>query len=311
MNHVSPVITNPTTYPTLAGLIPAHWHSGSVALPDGAELRYLRTGGGGPALLLLHGVQAAGPMWLRTAQALEGSYDVVMPDLRGHGASSRIAGRLSAELLVDDIAALIGALGLERPAVVGHSLGADVAGRLAAAHPLRALALADPALVNVAAGMALDVDNPAPWAAALFAGIRALRDLPHAERMQAGRQLLPPGAPPWAAADYVGFVEGMAQFDLAVYRHIAELRYLFEQPAVIAQIGCPTLLMTARPAWPSPSHAAGRRAFTEHLRAGQHSDFPDSGHFIMFDQHARFVEVLRAFLDERRAYSNALQGAAK
>jgi len=283
-------------YPALAELTPAHWECGTVRAPDGAAIHFTRTGGAKPALLLLHGVQAAGMMWLRTAQAMQADYDVVMPDLRGHGASARVGDTLSADMMVADVAAVIDALGLGQPAVVGHSMGADIAGRLGAARPLRALALVDPALANVAAMLAFDIDNPPPWATALFATLRSLGDLPHTERLAAARRLLPPGTPEWDPADYVGFVEGLARFDLNLYRHTGAMGYLCEAPDVVARIGCPTLLLTARPMRPGADLGPGLATFTGHLRSCEHVPFPDSGHFIMYDQPERFVETLRAFL---------------
>lgn len=289
------------TYPTLAELTPTHWQAGVVKATDGAELHYIRTGGGKPALLLLHGVQGAGLMWLRTAQALADSYDVVMPDIRGHGASSRVAGELAVDILVTDAITIVNALGLEQPAVIGHSMGADIAGRLAAVYQPRGLVLVDPALRDMSASMAFDFDNPPPWMAAMFATLRELPTLPHAERMASARRLLPPGTPDWDPADYVSFVEAMAQFDLEFYRSTAALGYLCTAPEVLAQINCPTLLLTARPFSPDIDVAAAAAAFLHNLQTARHIHFADSGHAIMYDQFARFVDVVRKFLAELSA----------
>lgn len=115
---------------------PDHWQSAFISTSDGATIHYTRTGGEKPALLLLHGLQAMGLTWLRTAQALEPHYDVIMPNFRGHGASSRVAGSFTVDRLIDDVIELIRALDLDRPFAVGHSMGADIAGRLATALPL-------------------------------------------------------------------------------------------------------------------------------------------------------------------------------
>ena len=288
-----------STYRPLGELVPAHWQAGAIETPDGAQIHYTRTGGAKPALLLLHGAQATGLTWLRTAQALEATHDVVMPDLRGHGRSSRIEAGLSTEMLVDDMIALLRALGLERPLVAGHSMGADIAGRLAATYPTRAVVLVDPALRNFAASMAIDPDAPPPWLQSIIENIKALRPQPHAERMLAGLRLLPPGAPVWAEADYVSFVYAQAQFDLALYRYATSMGYLFEEPQVIARIASPILLLTARPMMPGVDIEAGVAAFERSWRDGRHVHFADSGHFIPFDQFERFVEVLACFLSER------------
>src|SRR5947207_3143967 len=99
-------------YRPVAALVPAHWQIGSIEAEDGACIHYIRTGSAKPALLLLHGVQVSGLMWLRTAQALEATYDVIMPDLRGHGQSSRMVAGLPKDRLVEDMLALLGELGI-------------------------------------------------------------------------------------------------------------------------------------------------------------------------------------------------------
>ena len=285
-------------YRPLTELVPAHWQSGSIEAEDGARIHYTRTGGAKPAVLLLHGIQGTGLTWLRTAQALESVYDLVMPDFRGHGQSSRIETGLSTDMLVGDMIALLRTLGLERPFIVGHSMGADIAGRLAASYTARAVVLVDPVLRNIAAAMSLDPDAPPPWMLPIFEAMQALRTQSHAERMLTGLRLLPPGAPVWDEADYVSFVDAHAQFDLATYRFAATMGYLFEAPDVIARISCPILLLTARPMMPGADIEAGVAAFEQHWRDGRRVHFADSGHFIPFDQFDRFIEVLTRFLDE-------------
>ena len=85
-------MTNPhaetiKTYRPIEALIPAHWRRSQYSAGDGAALAFYDTGGAKPALILLHGFQSAGLMWLRTAEALDAKYRVLMPDFRGHGYS--------------------------------------------------------------------------------------------------------------------------------------------------------------------------------------------------------------------------------
>jgi N-formylmaleamate deformylase len=282
------------SYRPLSALVPAHWQAGEIEAADGARIHYTRTGGQKPPVLL-HGVQANGLTWLRTAQALEANYDLVMPDFRGHGMSSRASSDLSPDTLVNDTISLIGALDLAQPFVVGHSMGADIAGRLAAVHPVRAVALIDPALRRFAAPPTGDADPP-PWMQSIFAAMQALRTQPHAERMTTGLSLLPPGSPIFEEADYVSLVDAMAQFDLAFFRSAVAMGYLFETPELIAQIACPILLLTARPMMPGMDNTAGLAVFEHNWRNGQHVHFADSGHFIQFEQFDRFVEVLTRFM---------------
>jgi len=285
-------------YRPLAELVPAHWQSGSIEAADGTHLHYTRTGGEKPPVLLLHGVQAAGLTWLRTAKALEATYDVVMPDFRGHGHSGRTGNGVLAGTLVKDTIELLHALELATPVVVGHSMGADIAGRLAAAHPTRALALVDPALRNFAAAAVMSDAAPPPWMQPIIEAMQALRTQPHAERMVTGLRLLPPGTPALDEADYVSFVEAQAQFDLSFFRYAATMGYLFEAPEVIARIASPVLLLTARPMMPGADIAAGVAAFETNWRTGEHVHFADSGHFIPFEQFDQFIDVLTRFMSE-------------
>lgn len=284
------------TFRTLAELTPSEWQHGTMQVADGTSLHYIRTGGNKPALLLLHGVQGAGLMWLRTAQALAAEYDVIMPDARGHGRSSRIEKPIEADVMQEDTLALLKTLQIERCFVVGHSMGADVAGRLATKQVARAAVLVDPALQNISRNMQVDVDNPPPWMADLFATLRALQTQPHEERMQTGLRILPPGTPQWNEADYVAMVDAMAQFDLQFYRSMVEMGYLFEATDLLSQIRCPILLLTARPHFGGVDVDAAVATLRRSIPAIQHVHFGDSGHFLMYDQFERFVSVVRQFL---------------
>jgi len=105
---------------------------------DGATLAFHDSGGPGPAVVLLHGAGADHRTFAdqATALAAHGSR-VVLPDLRGHGASRPTSTRLTAPLLVADVEALVAALGLDRPVLVGHSLGGNLAQELVRRTPER------------------------------------------------------------------------------------------------------------------------------------------------------------------------------
>jgi haloacetate dehalogenase len=97
---------------------------------------HTRVGGSGPAVLLVHGYPETGAMWHRVAPALAQTHTVVVPDLRGYGASDKPAGdathaAYSKRALGSDLAELMARLSHERYAVVGHDRGARVAHRMA------------------------------------------------------------------------------------------------------------------------------------------------------------------------------------
>ncbi len=97
----------------------SEWTEGSIKAND-LNIHYHRAGGTGkPPILLLHGAMDNGLCWTPVARDLQAHFDVIMPDARGHGLTGGSLENFSYTLLADDVAALIGALGLEKPALLG------------------------------------------------------------------------------------------------------------------------------------------------------------------------------------------------
>jgi non-heme chloroperoxidase len=84
----------------------------------------------GPPILFIHGWSQNHLCWGKQYEsALAGEFRLVAYDLRGHGMSEAPPGPghyTDAKLWADDMAAIIGQLGLERPVLVGWSYGAFV-----------------------------------------------------------------------------------------------------------------------------------------------------------------------------------------
>jgi pimeloyl-ACP methyl ester carboxylesterase len=125
------------------------WSTGDCET-NGINIHYTRTGGGKPPLILLHGLAANGPCWAALAHAIEGDYDVIMPDARGHGRSSVPDYGYRYEDLANDVVGLIEALRLPPTILIGHSMGGMVAAVVASRNPelLRCLILADPTFLS-------------------------------------------------------------------------------------------------------------------------------------------------------------------
>jgi pimeloyl-ACP methyl ester carboxylesterase len=112
---------------------------------DGVELAYRQVGTGRP-LLLLHGFTATGMQWFDHgpgAALVDHGYQVIVPDLRGHGdnAARHDPTSYPPDVLADDGLALIDQLGLENYDLGGYSLGARIALRMMirGAQPARAI----------------------------------------------------------------------------------------------------------------------------------------------------------------------------
>ena len=106
----------------------------SYADVNGLSLHYEEHGAGEP-LILLHGGIGAGEMFTPILPALTEARRVITVDLQGHGGTADVDRPLRPELMADDIAALIEALGLEQVDLMGYSLGGMVALRTAIQHP--------------------------------------------------------------------------------------------------------------------------------------------------------------------------------
>jgi 3-oxoadipate enol-lactonase len=113
-----------------------------------AVLNYERSGEAGPWLVLLHEIGGTLESWALAVPALAQTFTVVRYDQRGTGKSDRIRGPFSIETQVDDLAALLDALGAPARVHLGAvAIGAAIAVRFAAtqAHRVASLVLACPA----------------------------------------------------------------------------------------------------------------------------------------------------------------------
>ena len=107
---------------------------------DGRTLHYEIHGAGAP-VLFLHGFPLSGELWTPLVPALERTFRLIIPDLRGHGRSAPSASVTMAGF-ADDIVALLERVREERPVVVvGMSLGGYVAFELCRRAPERVRAL--------------------------------------------------------------------------------------------------------------------------------------------------------------------------
>jgi pimeloyl-ACP methyl ester carboxylesterase len=98
---------------------------------------YVRSGGTGPAVVLLHGFGDSGDMWAPVAKALMATHTVVVPDLRGFGLSGHPVSGYTKKNQALDIAGVMDALKVQKADLVTHDIGNMVGYALAAQFPAR------------------------------------------------------------------------------------------------------------------------------------------------------------------------------
>ena len=94
----------------------------------GRRVAYRRAASDGerPCIVLVHGIAGDSSEWEPVIDALAMTYDVVAPDLAGHGESTRLRGDHSIGAFATWLRDLLEALEIERATFVGHSLGGGV-----------------------------------------------------------------------------------------------------------------------------------------------------------------------------------------
>lgn len=147
----------------------------------------VRTGGtaGAPALLLLHGFPQTHALWQRVARQLASRFELVLPDLRGYGDSSKPQGdadhaNYSKRTLAADMVALMRELGHERFALAGHDRGGRVAHRLALDHAQRVSKLV---VIDIAPTLDMYEATDMRFASAYYHWFHLIQPAPLPERM--------------------------------------------------------------------------------------------------------------------------------
>ena len=101
---------------------------------NGIKFHYAEAGEG-PPVVLLHGFPETSYAWRYQIEALKTRYRLIVPDLRGYGATDKAPTGYDKRTMANDIRALMANLGIERAAIVAHDRGARVGLRLAKDHP--------------------------------------------------------------------------------------------------------------------------------------------------------------------------------
>jgi pimeloyl-ACP methyl ester carboxylesterase len=281
----------------MAGLAP----DSAGAAPFASDRMSVRVEGAGPDVILVPGLNSSPRVWASTVAALPG-YRFHLVHIAGFGgqpAAGNRAGDVAAPV-AEEIARYIGAAGLKQPAVIGHSLGGSIGMMLASRHPA---ALSRLMVVDIFPYMGVMFGGPgatpaevAAVADRIAAGMRAASP---AQRAAAARELIDGmvnnvGMRPVALADTLASdpdVGTRAFHELIVINLIPALK----------RIAVPVTVLYVQPkSVPLPAAQFDSGYKTAYASIGQLTlkRIPDSAHFIMWDQPARFRDEVAAFLDK-------------
>src|ERR1700716_2613232 len=141
---------------------PASFHTQMV--PTNGTRLYVRVGGKGPAVVLLHGFGDTGDMWARLAIVLAKDHTVIVPDLRGMGMSDHPDTGYAKKNQAVAVAGVMDALKVQKADLVTHDIGNMVGYALAAQYPARITrwVVIDAPLPGVGS-WAAQLSNPKTW----------------------------------------------------------------------------------------------------------------------------------------------------
>lgn len=128
-------------------------HGSLIATSRGKTFIYCE--GDGPPVVMIHGVVSTADCWTYAIQALRDRYQVIAPDMPGHGRSTGGLAPYGLAFYASWLADLLDALHIPRVRLIGHSMGGAIAAAFAIRYPERVERLV---LVD-----ALGLSSKLPW----------------------------------------------------------------------------------------------------------------------------------------------------
>jgi pimeloyl-ACP methyl ester carboxylesterase len=283
--------------PAAIQTFPTEFKTETIAT-NGARI-YVRIGGAGPAVVLLHGFGETGDMWAPLAARLSRDHTVIVPDLRGLGLSSRPAGGYDKKTQGEDVAGLLDALKVDKVDLVTHDIGNMVGYAFAAEHPERVkkFVIIDAPLPGIGPWDDI-IRSHALWHFSFYG--------PDAERLVKGRERI------YLDRFWNEFSADPKKFDEASRAHYAKLYAQpgamhtgFEQFKAFDQDATDNKAFVAKGMLTMPVLAVGgEKSFgpmmATVMRAAatnvQGAVVPNSGHWVMEENPAATIKLVEDFL---------------
>lgn len=273
--------------------------TGALAAPFASERITVRTEGSGPDVVLIPGLNSSPRTWASTVAAVPGyRYHLVqVSGFAGQPAGANKEGDVAAPV-AEEIARYIKESNLKQPAVVGHSMGGTIGMMLAARHPdsLSRLMVVDmfPYLGMFFAGPGAAPDKVTAVADGVAAAMR--KATPEQRRTNANATIA--GMVDTESMRAGAISDSMtsdADVGIRAYRELIVTNLIPE----LQNIAVPMTVLYIQPKTvPIPAEqfdAAYKGAYSP-VKALTLTRIPDSAHFIMWDQPARFQAELKRFL---------------
>lgn len=262
---------------------------------------YVRVGGKGPAVVMLHGFGDTGDMWAPLAKVMVKDHTVIVPDLRGMGLSSYPDTGYDKKTQAKDIAAVMDALKIDKADLVTHDIGNMVGYALAAQFPARITkwAIIDAPLPGIGPWEEI-LKSPLLW----HFNFRG----PDVDRLVKGRERI------YLDRFWNELSANPKAIDEATRRHYAKLyarpgamHAAFKQFEAFAQdakdnkefekskLPMPIFALGAEKSF-GDQQAAIMRVVGSNVEGGI---IANSGHWIMEEQPEQTVKTVKAFLDKK------------
>ena len=135
--YITAILAVALAAPSLAAIQPFPDSFHDETLQTNGTSLYVRVGGQGPAVVLLHGFADTGDMWAPLARVLVKDHTVIVPDLRGMGLSAHPDSGYTKKNQALDIVGVMDALKVGKADLVTHDIGDMVGYALAAQYPQR------------------------------------------------------------------------------------------------------------------------------------------------------------------------------